>query len=49
MPLIAQEAGALVIDVNPEKDALASNADVFLRGPGGVVLPQLVAAVRERI
>jgi NAD-dependent deacetylase len=49
LPLIAQEAGALVIDVNPEKDALATHADVFLKGPGGAVLPQLVAAVRERL
>ena len=49
VPLIAREAGATVIDVNPEWDALARNCDLFLRGPGGEVLPQLVAAVREHL
>ena len=49
MPLIAKEAGAIVIDVNPEKDALASRADIFLKGPGGEVLPELVASVRARL
>lgn len=48
VPLIAARAGAPVIDVNPERDALARHSDVFLRGPGGEVLPALVAAVRER-
>ena len=49
MPLIAREAGATVIDVNPEKDALAARADIFLKGPGGEVLPKLVASVRARL
>ena len=39
MPLIAKEAGATVIDVNPERDALAPTCDLFLQGPGGEVLP----------
>ena len=49
MPQIAREAGATVVDVNPERDALAANAAIFLRGPGGEVLPLLVAAVREHV
>jgi len=49
VPLIAREAGATVIDVNPERDALAQMSDVFLRGPGGEVLPRLLAAVREHL
>ena len=45
MPMIAKEAGATVIDVNPERDALARPADVSsCRVPGGEVLPQLGAA-----
>jgi NAD-dependent deacetylase len=48
MPLLALQAGAVVIDVNPEMDALAGRATVFLRGPGGTVLPELLATVRER-
>ena len=47
MPLLAAEAGATVIDVNPESDALSAAADIFLQGPGGEVLPALVAAVRK--
>jgi NAD-dependent deacetylase len=49
VPLIAKEAGATVIDVNPEKDALSAQADIFLQGPAGEVLPALVAAVREHL
>ena len=49
MPMIAKEAGATVIDVNPEWDALAQTSDVFLQGPGGEVLPQLVLAVRSHL
>ena len=49
MPLVAKEAGATVIDVNPERDALAQRCDLFLKGPGGKVLPRLVAAVRQHL
>jgi NAD-dependent deacetylase len=49
LPLLAAEAGATVIDVNPERDAVAAAADIFLQGPGGEVLPELVAAVREHL
>jgi NAD-dependent deacetylase len=49
MPLIAHEAGATVIDVNPRRDELSQIADVFLQGPGGEVMPELVAAVREHL
>jgi NAD-dependent deacetylase len=49
VPLIAREAGATVIDVNPEWDALARSCDLFLRGPGGEVLPDLVLAVRAHL
>jgi len=49
LPLLAAEAGATVIDVNPERDALTAAADIFLQGPGGEVLPGLVAAVREHL
>ena len=49
MPMIAREAGATVIDVNPERDALARSCDLFLRGPGGEVLPELVLAVRAHL
>jgi NAD-dependent deacetylase len=49
MPMIAAEAGATVIDVNPQRDALSRMSAVFLQGPGGEVLPGLVTAVREHL
>jgi NAD-dependent deacetylase len=49
VPLIARKAGAVVIDVNPDRDEMAALADVYLRGAGGEVLPALVAAVRARL
>jgi NAD-dependent deacetylase len=47
LPFIAARAGALVIDVNPERDEIARAADLFLQGPGGAILPQLVRALRQ--
>jgi NAD-dependent deacetylase len=49
MPMIAGEAGATVIDVNPQRDALSQMSDVFLLGRGGEVLPALTAAVRAHL
>jgi NAD-dependent deacetylase len=42
IPLVAREAGALVVQVNPEPtpfDRIALN----LRGPAGVILPELLS------
>ena len=47
VPATAHQCGATLIDVNPEADAIARAADHFLQGPGGEVLPLLVARVRE--
>jgi NAD-dependent deacetylase len=47
IPPLAADFGAFVVDVNPERDALAAAASTFLKGTGGEVLPRLVAAVRE--
>ncbi|RIK38453.1 MAG: NAD-dependent protein deacylase [Chloroflexi bacterium] len=47
LPLVAQSAGAQVIDVNPEAGAIAEIADLFLQGAGGEILPRLVAAMKE--
>ncbi len=47
LPYIAQEAGATVIDVNPEDDEISRMADIFLQGMGGAVLPSLIEAVRN--
>jgi NAD-dependent deacetylase len=47
LPYLAQEAGATVIDVNPEPDEISRMADVFLQGLGGSVLPSLIQSVRR--
>ena len=47
LPLVGRQAGATVIDVNPEPGPISSIADVFLQGKSGEVLPALARAVRE--
>jgi len=46
LPHLASRAGALIIDVNPNRDLITPIADFFLQGPGGEVLPRLVSALR---
>jgi NAD-dependent deacetylase len=38
---------AFVIDVNPVRDEIAEYADLFLDGPAGEVLPQVIQAMRK--
>lgn len=45
LPVIAQRNGALLVEVNPEPTPLTDQADEFLQGPSGVILPALIAAV----
>ena len=46
LPYIAARTGALVVDVNPERDEISETADIFLQGKGGTVLPELLLAMR---
>jgi NAD-dependent deacetylase len=46
LPQMAQRAGAALIDVNPEVTPISRQADVFLEGRSGDVLPRLVAALK---
>lgn len=46
-PLLAKQAGAFVIEVNPEETPITRDADVFLQGPAGRVLPTLVKCLRS--
>ncbi|MCY4411547.1 MAG: NAD-dependent deacylase [Caldilineaceae bacterium] len=48
LPLIAQRAGAKVIDVNPEPGPISSVADLFLQGKSGEILPAVVRAVADQ-
>lgn len=46
LPRVAKEAGAMVVEVNPEPSEISALASVTCRGPAGVVLPALVARLR---
>ena len=48
LPRLVSRSGSMVIDVNPEPDEISATADLFLKGRGGKVLPQLVAALRAQ-
>ncbi len=47
LPFTAKQAGARVIDVNPEPTPISALADLFLQGPGGVLLPRILEALAE--
>jgi NAD-dependent deacetylase len=49
LPFYAAQAGAAVIDVNPNRSEISALADVYLPGPGGEVLPLLADALRRRL
>jgi NAD-dependent deacetylase len=42
----AQQAGATLVEVNPDTTPLTASADFALRAPAGIALPALVAALR---
>ena len=44
-PEYARRFGARVVEVNPEPSEITPTVDVFLRGPAGEVLPDLVRAL----
>jgi NAD-dependent deacetylase len=41
LPFTAADAGAFLVEVNPEPTPLSEACDVTLRGPAGAVLPLL--------
>lgn len=45
LPLMAKRRGAFLVEVNTEPTPLTENADEFLRGPSGTILPGLCDAV----
>ena len=42
MPEVAQKAGALLVEINLQETPLSANADFFLSGRAGKILPELV-------
>jgi len=47
LPLVAKRAGAYLLEINPEPTPLTPEADEFLKGPSGVLLPLLAEAMEE--
>jgi len=45
LPLEAKEAGATVVEINPDTTPLSGEADFVLKGLAGVILPELEKAV----
>ncbi len=46
LPFEAVQVGAYVVEINPEQTLLTPVADIAFQGPSGVILPQIVEAVR---
>ena len=42
LPLMAQEGGALVVEINPEQTRLTGSIPLSLRGPAGVILSRMI-------
>lgn len=47
LPFVARRAGAAIIEVNPVASEVTPIARLHLRGPAGVVLPQVIDAMRQ--
>ncbi len=45
LPLMARQAGAVLVEINPEETPLTAYVDYFLQGKSGDVLPELVRQV----
>jgi NAD-dependent deacetylase len=47
LPMLAQERGATVVEINPNPTALTPRVDYMLRGSSGTMLPALVDALSD--
>ncbi len=41
LPLLAKRSGALLVEINPDPTPLTDQADWFLQGPSGAILPEI--------
>lgn len=48
LPYIGKQAGAFVVEVNPEETPITDIADCFLQGPSGRILKDLIADLKGR-
>lgn len=47
LPWVARQAGAILVEINPDVTPLTSHVDHFLQGKSGEILPELVLQVWE--
>ena len=47
LPAVARQAGADVVEINPEETPQSPEMDLVLRGPAGVLLPELDRLIRQ--
>lgn len=45
LPYLAREAGATVVEINPEPTEISAVAHIICRGPAGAILPAVVSAL----
>ncbi len=48
LPFLAKRSGAVIVEVNPNPSTITRMADLWLQGPSGEVLPQVVRAIRDQ-
>jgi NAD-dependent deacetylase len=48
VPVVAKSKGAFVIEINPSRTDLTGQADIFLQGQTGEVLPQIVDCLNNK-
>ncbi len=48
LPFVAKSEGKFVVEINPERTPISDVADIFLSGPSGTVLPELMAAAKQK-
>lgn len=48
LPMLAREAGAMLVEINPEESPLTPYAHESIRATSGAALPEIVRLLRER-
>lgn len=43
LPTLASQSGSILVEINVEPTPLTSLADIFIQGPAGEILPQLIS------
>jgi NAD-dependent deacetylase len=47
LPVVAKRSGAKIVEINPTSTPLTAQADIYISGPSGVILPQIVEQLHK--